>query len=89
MAAFHDYVRGRTEVIPAGYEEAGMRLYRHLVFLGACQLLEAQFPVVRDTLGEQAWCALLQAFIRESRWDSHYYGDLSHEFVAFLERQGA
>lgn len=89
MAAFHDYVRGVTDVVPAGYSEAGMRLYRHLVYLGASQLLEAHFPQVRTALGADGWRTLLQAFIRESRWDSPIYGDLSNDFLAFLERQGA
>ena len=40
MAAFHDYVRGRTDELPPGYSEAGMRLYRHLVYLGASQTVE-------------------------------------------------
>mgnify|MGYP001312349849 CR=1 FL=1 len=87
MPAFHDYVRGRTEVIPDGYAENGMRLYRHLVYLGASQLLEAEFPALRDTLDEADWRALIETFVRDSRWDSHYYGDLKDEFLAFLEAQ--
>ena len=89
MDGFHDYVRGRSEVLPEGYAEAGMRLYRHLVYLGVDQLLEASFPGVRATLGDDAWRALLQAFIRESRWESHFYGDVKDDFIAFLQRQGA
>lgn len=89
MSAFQDYVRGRSDALPAGYGEAGMRLYRHLVYLGVHQLLEVNFPDVREALGEDAWRALLQAFIRESRWDSHFYGDMKDEFVAFLQRQSA
>lgn len=89
MSAFHDYVRGRSDALPAGYGEAGMRLYRHLVYLGVHHLLEVNFPDVREALGEDAWRALLQAFIRESRWDSHFYGDMKDEFVAFLQRQSA
>ena len=89
MSAFHDYVRGRSDALPAGFGEAGMRLYRHLVYLGVHQLLEVNFPDVREALGEDAWRALLQAFIRESRWDSHFYGDMKDEFVAFLQRQSA
>ena len=87
MAAFHDYVRGRNDEVPEGYSEPGMRLYRHLVYLGASQLLEAHFPDVQAALGEAGWRHLLQTFIRESRWDSHYYGDLKDEFLSFLARQ--
>lgn len=87
MSAFHDYVRGRTEVIPQGYAEPGMRLYRHLVYLGAAQLLEAHFPAVKESLGEETWSELIRVFVRESRWQSHYYGDLKDEFILFLEQQ--
>ena len=89
MSAFHDYVRGRSDTLPEGYAEPGMRLYRHLVYLGVGQMLDAHFPEVRAALGEEDWRALLQAFIRESRWDSPFYGDLKDDFVAFLQRQGA
>lgn len=88
MAAFHDYVRGRIETVPEGYSEPGMRLYRHLVYLGADQLLRAHFPDVHDAIGEDNWRILLQAFIRVSSWDSHYYGDMKNEFVTFLETTG-
>ncbi len=89
MSAFHEYMRGRSDVLPAGYGEAGMRLYRHLVYLGVHQMLEAHFPEVRAALGEDDWRALLQAFIRESHWDSHFYGDMKDDFVIFLQRQSA
>lgn len=88
MASFHDYVRGRSDDLPEGYAEAGMRLYRHLVFLGIEQLLDAHFPALRGALGEDDWRSLLQAFIRESRWDSHFYGDVKDDFITFLKRQG-
>jgi hypothetical protein len=87
MSAFHDYVRGRTEIIPEGYAEPGMRLYRHLVYLGAAQMLEAHFPEVKTALGDDVWRELLTAFVRDSRWQSHYYGDIKDEFIIFLEQQ--
>jgi hypothetical protein len=87
MPAFHDYVRGLTDDVPEGYAENGMRLYRHLVYLGASQLVEAEFPALRETLDDDDWRALIEAFVRDSRWQSHYYGDLKDEFLAFLETQ--
>lgn len=89
MAAFFDYVRGVTDTLPEGYGEAGMRLYRHLVYLGVSQQLEAHFPAVRAALGDDDWRTLLHAYIRESRWDSPFYGDLPDDFLDFLARQGA
>jgi hypothetical protein len=87
--AFYDYVRGRTDTVPEGYTLNGMRAYRHLVHLGASQLVEANFPEVRETLGEEAWRALIEAFVRQSHWTSHYYGDLKDEFTAYLARESA
>jgi hypothetical protein len=89
MSAFHDYVRGRTDVVPDGYAEAGMRVYRYLVNLGAAQMVEAHFPDLRAQLGDEAWRALIEAFVRQSAWASHYYGDLKDEFIAFLARESA
>ena len=86
---FYLYIRGGSETIPAGYSEAGMRVYRHLVFLGATQLIEAHFPALRAQMGEGAWKALIEAFIRQSAWSSPFYGDLKDEFLAFLARESA
>lgn len=87
--AFYDYVRGRSEHVPQGYTEAGMRAYRYLVYLGACQMVEAHFPHVRAALGEDAWRTLLEDFVRQSRWTSNYYGDLKDEFLAYLAHASA
>ncbi len=89
MSAFYDYVRGRSDVVPPGYSEAGMRVYRHLVYLGAAQLIEAHFPQLKEELDEDAWRTLIEGFVRQSNWTSHYYGDLKDEFLAFLARESA
>lgn len=86
---FFDYVRGVTDTVPAGYTEQGMRAYRHLVFIGVSQMVEAHFPAVRDQLGEAAWRCLIEAFIRQSAWISPYYGDLKDAFLAFIARESA
>ena len=88
-AAFYDYVRGRSDVVPEGHDERGMRAYRHLVWLGASQMIESHFPEVRRELGDEAWRALVEAFVRQSSWTSHYYGDLKDDFLAFLARESA
>jgi hypothetical protein len=89
MSAFYDYVRGRSDVLPPGYAEPGMRVYRHLVWLGASQTVESHFPDLRSQLGDEAWRALIAAFVRESQWTSPFLGDLKDDFLAFLARQGA
>ncbi|MFZ2298639.1 MAG: DUF2063 domain-containing protein [Aquabacterium sp.] len=88
-AAFYDFVRGRSDDVPAGYTAAGLRVYRHLVYLGASQMIEAHFPAVREQLGDDAWRTLIEAFIRQSEWTSPYYGDLKDDFLAYLARESA
>ena len=88
-AAFYDFVRGRSDDVPAGYTAAGLRVYRHLVYLGASQMIEAHFPAVREQLGDEAWRTLIEAFIRQSEWSSPYYGDLKDDFLAYLARESA
>ena len=88
-AAFYDFVRGRIDDVPAGYTAAGLRVYRHLVYLGASQMIEAHFPAVREQLGDDAWRTLIEAFIRQSEWSSPYYGDLKDDFLAYLARESA
>lgn len=86
-SAFYDYVRGRSETFPEGYTLAGMRAYRYLVYLGASQMVEAHFPDLRAQLEESAWRLLIEGFVRQSAWTSPYYGDLHHDFIAFLARE--
>lgn len=88
-ADFYAYVRGRSDAVPPGYTEAGLRAYRHLVRLGASQMVEAHFPHLRPALGEANWDALIAEFVRQSAWNSHFYGDMKDEFVAFLARASA
>ncbi len=88
-ARFYDYVRGCTDVVPDGYTESGMQVYRHLVWLGASQMIQSSFPQLREQLGDEAWRTLIEEFIRQSAWTSNYYGDLTHEFTEFLARASA
>ena len=85
-AAFFDYVRGKTNEVPVGYDLRGFEAYRYLVRLGVAQLLQAAFPGLREQLGESAWQVLTEDFIRQSQWTSHFYGDLEHEFQTYLAR---
>ncbi len=83
-ANFYDYVRGISDQVPLGYSPNGMRAYRHLVYVGASQMVEAHFPELREQLGEDAWRELISAFVRDSRWSSAYYGDMKDAFLEFI-----
>lgn len=88
-AGFYDYVRGRSDMVPPGYSEAGLRVYRHLVYLGASQMIDAHYPELRSQLGEAPYRTLVEDFVRQSAWTSHFYGDLKDEFLDYLERTRA
>lgn len=64
-----------------------MRAYRHLVWLGASQLIEAHHPELRPALGEEGWRTLIADFVRQSRWTSPFLGDLNDDFLDYLARQ--
>lgn len=83
---FYRYVRGLTDDVPPGYTEQGMRVYRHLVFVGASQIVESHYPAIRRELGEEGWHALISEFVRRSAWQSPYYADLKDEFLAFIDQ---
>lgn len=85
--AFYDFVRGRSEVVPPGHDLRGLRLYRHLVWLGASQLIEAHHPTLREGLGEDGWRTLIADFVRQSTWTSPFLGDLHDDFLAYLAAQ--
>ncbi len=87
MSEFFRYIRKETENIPTGYQENGMRLYRHLVYIGVEQMLESEYPQLKTELGAEQWTLLLDSFIRESQWSSHFYGDLCNEFILFLQQK--
>lgn len=84
---FFDYVRGASDVIPEGYAEAGLRAYRHLVFLGVSQLLAAHYPALREQLSNEEWQLLLANFIRNSAWTSNFYGDLVPAFMSYIDHE--
>lgn len=88
-AGFYDYVRGRSDELPPGYTEAGLRAYRYLVYLGASQMIEAHHPTLREALDDAQWRYLIEDFVRQSAWTSNYYADLVGEFEAYLARVSA
>jgi hypothetical protein len=84
MLAFFDYVRGVSEVVPAGYDLRGMKVYRHHVFLGVSQLLEGAYPELRAELSTDDWAVLLRDFIVKTRWSSNFYADLDVQFKLYV-----
>jgi len=85
--AMYDYIRGVTDQVPQGYSAKGLAVYRYLVRLGVTQMLESCYPTLRESLDEQDWDWLINQFVQQSAWTSHFYGDLDEEFREFVRKQ--
>ncbi len=77
---------------PPGVEDRRLAIYRDLFFNNIEGLLASNFPVIRKTLGEQAWRRLVRAFYARHRSRTPLFAEIGREFIRFLEtrmRQGA
>jgi uncharacterized protein len=73
---------------PPDIEPRRLAVYRALFLDNIAQLLAAHFPVLRATLGEDAWLALLHAFCADHRAHTPLFPRIGGEFVRFLEQRG-
>ena len=71
---------------PPGIEPRRMAFYRDLFFNNIAGLLAANFPVIRRTLGEDAWRALVRRFYSTHRSRTPLFPELAREFIRFLEQ---
>lgn len=69
---------------PDGVPARRLAVYRALVLHNLLGLLGSGFPVLRATLGEPDWTALVQAFLRGHRSQTPLFPQLALEFVAFF-----
>lgn len=74
---------------PPGIEERRLRVYRELFFGSIESLLAGSFPVIRQTLDETRWHALVRAFYAEHRSQTPLFTRIAAEFVAFVQRYRA
>ena len=70
---------------PPGIEQRRLGIYRDLVFNNLDGLLAGGFPVIRKTLGDAGWDALLRRFLARHRSRTPLFTELGLELVAFLE----
>jgi len=70
---------------PPGIEARRLRVYRDLVYNNLDGLLSGGFPVIRKTLGDDDWHALVRGFLSRHRSQTPLFTELGREFVAFLE----
>lgn len=70
---------------PAGIEERRIAVYRELLFNNIESLLAGNFPVIRATLGDARWPALVRAFYRDHRCQTPLFPEIAREFIRYLD----
>lgn len=72
---------------PPGIEDRRMAVYRDLFLNNIRGLLATNFPVIRETLGEDRWLALVREFHARHRSHTPLFTEIGQEFVAFLQQR--
>ncbi|HET8818413.1 MAG TPA: putative DNA-binding domain-containing protein [Xanthomonadaceae bacterium] len=69
---------------PPGVEERRLRVYRELFLASLGGLLAGNFPVIRRTLPDAGWDALVRAFYTGHRCSTPLFTEVAGEFVGWL-----
>jgi hypothetical protein len=75
----------RTHPGPPGIEPRRLKVYSDLVYNNLDGLLAGNFPVIRKTLGDDAWAMLVRGFLSRHHSHTPLFTELGRELVAFLE----
>ena len=79
------YVRNpATQPGPPGIEPRRLKLYSDLLFNNIEGLLAGNFPVIRKTLGNTGWLALVQRFFATHQSQTPLFTRIGLEFIDFL-----
>jgi len=70
---------------PPGIESRRLRIYSGLVYNNLDGLLAGNFPVIRTTLGDADWQALVRRFLATHVSHTPLFTELGRELVRFLE----
>lgn len=71
---------------PGDIDDRRLRVYRELLHNNIHGLLAGNFPVIRKTLGEAAWRALVRRFYTEHRCHTPLFTEIGREFHCWLAR---
>ncbi len=89
QAAFAAHLRDpEANPVPPGIEPQRMAVYRELFFNNIAGLLASNFPVIRRTLGEMEWTALVRRFYADHHSRTPLFPEIAREFIRFLEARG-
>ena len=70
---------------PPGIEERRLAVYRELFYNNIDSLLAGGFPVIRKTLGDTRWHAVVRAFHAGHRCRTPLFTEVGREFIDFLQ----
>lgn len=70
---------------PSGIEPRRLAVYADLFYRNVEGLLGTAFPVVRQTLGDDAWHALARDFLREHPARTPLFTELARELLRYLD----
>jgi hypothetical protein len=70
---------------PPGIEDRRLAIYRDLFYNSIESLLAGNFPVIRKTLGDSRWHALVRAFYADHRCRTPLFTEIGREFIQYLE----
>ena len=88
--AFAHHVRDPgANAPPPGIEERRLRVYRDLFLDSIGGLLAGNFPVLRRTLADDAWQALVRAFYTGHQCTTPLFTEVAREFVEWLATRDA
>ena len=68
-------------------EDRRIAIYRDLFYNSIESLLAGNFPVIRKTLGDTRWHALVRAFYADHRCRTPLFTEIGREFIQFLEQR--
>lgn len=76
-----------THAGPPGIEARRLKIYSDLVYNNLDGLLASGFPVIRKTLGDADWQALLRGFLARHHSHTPLFTELGRELIAFIEAE--
>ena len=72
---------------PPGIEPRRLKIYSDLVYNNLDGLLAGGFPVIRKTLGDAGWQALLRGFLARHHSRTPLFTELGRELIAHIEAE--
>ncbi len=74
---------------PKGLPAQRIQIYRQLVYSNLESFLARGFPVLKATLGSEAWPALIRDFLRDHHCKTPYLFEIGEEFLRYLQDERA